>query len=458
MLGIHRSYNGEAAVHYFKQALSKEDNYYMDQDVEALWEGKASLRLGLHGKKVTQEFFKYLVNNINPDTKERLTVRNADNRRAGFDLTFSAPKSISVMYATTKDPNVLEAHRAAYRAAMLEIEASMQTQANTKYGRFYEDTGNIIYAAFDHFTSRPNETQKNGEAIFVPDPQMHTHCYIPNITWNDNKNRYQALEMGNVHTLAPYFEAVYHAHLSHGLNQIRLLTRRTLERYEIEGVSQEIIDKFSNRTKLIHAVAKGKGITDPKEIAKLGALTRHSKNKSVDENELYGLWKERLSNVEYKALETIKGNYKETQRPLSVKEAIDRSLEYFLERNSAAQEKRVLAFALKLGYGHLLPKDVKEELDSRENILRSKVDTITNITTKEMVAFENEMIELATRGKGKFIPLNSTYEPKQNYLNNEQRKAINKILSSPDQVTILNGAAGSGKTSLLTEVKEGIIL
>ncbi|MDN5215049.1 MobF family relaxase [Fulvivirgaceae bacterium BMA12] len=456
MLTINKSYNGESAVLYFKEGLSKEGNYYLDGNVKAYWQGKTATSLGLHGKEVKKEDFSNLVHNIHPDTKEKLTVRNAENRRAGFDFTFSAPKSISVLHAITKDPAILEAHRSAYKAAMQEVEAEMQTQANTQSERGYENTGNIIYAPFDHFLGRPCEIQKNGKTLFISDPQLHTHCYMPNVTWSNQKQRYQALETGNIHRRAYYFETAYHAHLSKNLNEAGYQTQRTHERYEIQGVSRSIIERFSNRTKLIDQVAKEKGITDPKAKSELAVKTRHSKSKAVSKDQLYGHWKERLSKAEFEALHNIKGNKKETLRPVSAKEAIDRSLEHHLERNSVVEQERVLAHALTLGYGNLLPQDVRKELNIRDNILRSEVNTITHITTLLMVRVEDKMIELSTKGKGKFPALNTNYKPKQDFLNEQQRKAIKDILTSNDQVTILRGSAGVGKTSLLTEVKDGI--
>ncbi len=458
MLGIHKSYNGKAAVKYFKEGLSKESkegNYYLDENVKAVWDGKAAALLGLHGKQVTLEDFSNLVHNRHPVTGEKITVRNAEDRRAGFDFTFSAPKSVSVLHAITKDPALLEAHRTAYNKAMEQIEASMYTQANSQHERGFQKTGNLIFCAFDHHLSRPCEVQKNGKILHISDPQIHSHLYTPNLTYNAAKSRFQALQEYNVHSNAPYFEAVYHSILSHELNRAGYQTTRTAERYEVAGVSRAIIEKFSNRTKIIEDFAKEKGITDPKAKSELSIKTRHAKANSVSKDKLEGYWKERLTKAELETLHNIKGKAHEIIRPISAKEAIDRSLEHFLERNSVAQEKRVLAHALKLGYGQLLPEDVNRELASRDNILRSEVDSITQITTREMVRAEDNMIELATRGKGKFKPLNPDYKIKQDFLNDQQRKAIKDILTSNDQVSILKGSAGVGKTSLLTEVRDG---
>ena len=116
----------------------------------------------------------------------------------------------------------------------------------------------------------------------------------------------------------------------------------------------------------------------------------------------------------------------------------------------------MLARALTLGYGHLLPEDVQQELDSRDNIIRSNIDTVSHITTREMVRAEDRMIELAVSAKGKFPSINPDYRPEKKFLNGAQKTAIRELLSSNDGVTVLKGAAGTGKSTLLSEVRTGI--
>ncbi|WP_442267619.1 MobF family relaxase [Tenacibaculum sp. ZS6-P6] len=456
MLGIYKSYNGQAAADYFKNSLSKEGNYYQEKEVVAHWDGKTGVKLMLHGSRVTGEVFSDFVHNKHYGTKDRLTVINAKNRRAGYDFTFSAPKSASVLYGITKDPDILSAHRYAYRSTMQEIEKHIQTQANTQKQRGFITTGNIIYAAFDHFESRPVEVHHKGRVLYIPDMQMHTHCYVPNVTWVEEKKRFQAIETGNIHKLAPYFEAYYHALMSHRLNELGYITARTHERWEISGVSRAIIERYSNRGKQIDLVAKEKGITSLKEKAKLAVITRNSKGKAVDDKQLYELWKARLSEKEFSTLQNIKNSPQHEINSISAKEAVERSLEHFLERQSTAHEKRVLGHALSLGYGTLLPEEVTQALNEREDILRSEDQTISIITTREMVRAENKMIELAANTKGKFKPIHPNYKPKRDFLNEGQMNAVKAALSSPDFITGIQGNAGAGKTTLLSEIADGV--
>ena len=176
MMDINISHNGASAVDYFKNGLSREGNYYQE-DVPAYWEGETSKHkyLNLYGKEVTIENFHDLVHNINPNTKEQLTPLHKDDRRAGYDIGTAPPKSVSIVHAFTKDPELFNSHVYANRIMMQAIEQDIQAQANTQNGRFYETTGNMLWAPFHHFTSRPVEVKINEHTVYVPDMQMHTH-------------------------------------------------------------------------------------------------------------------------------------------------------------------------------------------------------------------------------------------------------------------------------------------
>ena len=457
MLTINVSHDANDTLRYFKESLVKEGNYYLDKEVKAYWQGNTAKYLDLQGKEVTEKTFGQLASNIDHRSGERLTVRHANKRRSSVDWTFSAPKSVSIAYALTKDKVILEAHRTAYRAAMAQVEKMMYTQSNTQHERGYTHTGNIIYAAFDHELARPVKQEEHGQKTHVADPQLHTHCVMPNVTWNPQKKRYEAVEIFNAHTHSAFVNATYHSVLSLELEKAGYQTERTPENFTLAGIGRDVVERFSLRTQQIEKVAKKKGITNAKAKGELGAKTRAGKSAmTLSDGELYQNWKGRLSQKEFQQIISLKGRSFKRQIPINPKEAIDKSLQHFLERNSVVNKKKVIAHATSLGYGQLTIQDVTKALHARVNILGSERDTIKVITTKEMVQKEDHMINLATAGKGKYAAINKDYSPKQDFLNQEQRKAIKAILSAYDQTVILRGAAGVGKTSLLTEVRNGV--
>ena len=455
MLTITVSNHADHARRYFREAMSKEGNYYLDQLIEAHWSGKTSARLGLEGRVVDEETFVRLLNNRHPFKDERLTPK--DGGRPMVDFTISAPKDVSLLHALTGSKEVIDANRYAVNQAMGEVEKLMFTQNNTKHARGFTHTGNIIWAGFEHHLSRPVEVEREGRKVLIAEPQLHHHCAVMNCTWNEAKGRYQALEIYAAHMNSDYIRSVYHASLGRALEQAGYQVERDGNFVRLSGVSRDIIERFSSRSLEINKIAQEKGLS-AKQKGELGAKTRKNKGElSLSEAELLKDWKGRLTPEELHHLQNLKGKRFERAGRIDVKTAVDRSMEHFFERHSAISEKKVAAYALSLGYGYLTHEEVNAELVSLDNILRSQRDSIEYITTKEMVREEDHMIACAVAGKGKFPALNKAYQPKVSYLNDQQKTAIWDMLSSYDQTMILRGAAGVGKTQLLTEVKDGVL-
>ena len=237
MLRITVSKGGKSAVKYFDEALSQGDYYAEQNRVMGTWHGKTAERLGL-SNQVQKEEFEQLVHNRNPQTGDKITVRDSAKRRAGYDFTFNAPKSVSVVEAITKDEAIREAHKTAIQQAMKEVEANMQYQVGQGKEKHYETSSNLVYASFEHDTSRPVAQKKGEETQYIPDPHLHTHCFVMNMTWNEDKGRYQAIEVGNIKKNAPYYEALYHSHLAQELQKAGYQVERSKNSFEIKGISR----------------------------------------------------------------------------------------------------------------------------------------------------------------------------------------------------------------------------
>lgn len=119
-----------------------------------------------------------------PRTGGPLTLRTKDDRTVGYDFTWSAPKSVSLFYALTEDEAVLEAFRDAVQETMRDIEAEMKVRVRKKGRNEERITGNLAYAEFLHFTSRPVDG--------VPDPQLHAHCFVFNATYDAKEEEWKA--------------------------------------------------------------------------------------------------------------------------------------------------------------------------------------------------------------------------------------------------------------------------
>lgn len=440
------------ALNYFDDGLSVQDgDYYREGKIKAYFDGKTRHYLGLSGL-VTRNKFSDLVHGINPITSGLLTTRRAHNARAGYDYTWNAVKSASIVYAITKDPAILKAHKKAVKLAKAQVEANMQTKTKYNGRTVYETTRNMLSSDFHHFTTR---SMKDDNGLFVQDCHLNTHSFIYPCTWNPNKQRMQAVEEGNLRKMMVFYEATFHSFFSKFLAEAGYDIVRTRDRWEIRGISRELIKKFSRRGEFINKVAQEKGITDAKAKSQIGAKTREKKELGIKDSELYDHWVSRLTEDELKAIWRAKKEHGYGDATaITSKEAIDRSLENFFERLSAVPEKKILAYALSLGYGRLTLPDVQKELSSRENIVHTTRSTIKIISTKEMVQAEREMINFASSTKGTMSQVHPEYQIQNDILNTQQRVAILQLLSSTNQVSLLLGSAGVGKTSLLTEVQK----
>jgi conjugative relaxase-like TrwC/TraI family protein len=464
MLRITVSKGGKAAVNYFRDALSQQDYYSERGQVLGQWQGKMANRLGL-GKEVTAQAFEMMVSNRNPITGEKITPRDSAKRRAGYDFTFNAAKSISLVYAITKDEEILEAHRAAIKKAMLAVEKDIQTQVGQGKQKRYATTGNLVYAAFEHHTSRPVAHEIDGATQYLADPHLHSHCFVMNATWNEEKSRYQAIEVGTIKKNAIYYEALYHSYLAENLQKAGYQVTRSKLGIEIAGIERSTIDKYSNRTQEIEKAAKEKGVIWEKDKAQLGAKTRHRKTQGVGKEALEKAWADRLSLEERFNIQTLKGTYgknglavEKNSDALSPDKAIDLALQHYMERKSAVPKKQVLGYAMKLSLGQQTPTAIEAELQERhgEEVFTGAKNSDTYLTTKETLLAEREMKNFAVSTRGQFVPLNPEYEIQQDFLNEGQRNAIQHTLQSQDQVIMISGAAGVGKTTLMKEVKTGI--
>ncbi|MEM8899594.1 MAG: MobF family relaxase [Bacteroidota bacterium] len=478
MLRINVLSSAEAASSYYQDGLSRDDYYaqkenrtYAKNKSYARWYGKAAEMLDL-GSEVTQEDFLSLCHNLHPQTEKRITARNAANRRPGYDFTFNAPKSLSILFAFTEDMRLLKAHQQAVLRAMQAVEAHVQTQKGQGKQKSYIPTGNITYAAFDHFKSRPIKLEGD-ERIneYVPDPHLHTHCVVMNHTYANNTcsnnpfskddGRFQALELGTIKKEAPYYEALYHSYLSSALEEIGLSVERTASRWEIKGFERETIDKFSNRTLEIMKSARAKGLSFAEDIADEGRKTRNKKQQSVTENEILTNWEARLTRSEKRLITSLQKGEKikeaSLDEPISPEKCINLSLQHFLERKSVISEKRMLAYAMSQSYGNHSPEIIQAAYNSYEGILKApQKDGSTLITTSEVIRSERNMLRLATASRGMHQPLNPDYEIQQSFLNEGQRAAIQHVLGSSDGVCLIAGDAGTGKTTLMKEVQTGI--
>lgn len=454
MMTITTNKSAEGLVSYHTNSLSIDDYFFADANVEGYWAGHLREELGLPNV-ITKKAFAALARNRHPMTGKKLTPRQSKDRRASIEFTFSAPKSVSLVLALTKDKEILNAHRNAVRKAMKAIERDMHIKTRINGRTTYIPSGNVLYGRFDHFTSRPVEVSDEGRKQFAPDPNLHSHCVTMNLS--KHNGRFLALEVGVVYRTAEYYQNLYHSYLSKGLQDVGYNIVRTQNNYEIKCISRAVINKFSNRTLQIEKEAKRLGITNAKTKGGLGAKTRVSKSKLTPNVNLEKIWRSRLTKSELEKIETAKNQYPQAPpNPMTPELAVQRSMEHTFQRQSTLPVKKVLAHAMKLSYGVHTPKELHKALRTRHDVIYAKKHYLSYMTTVDMVKQEDRMIQAVSQGKGKLAPINPSYQISRDYLNNQQRAAIHHVLNSQNKIDVITGSAGVGKTTTLIELKDGI--
>ena len=445
-----QSQTSAQAKTYFRDALSKADYYIEDQEMNGHFHGKIAQRLTLEDAIVTRDTFDKLCDNLHPEHGGNLTPNTVDDRRVGYDISFHAPKSVSILHALGKDDRVLQIFKESIDATMRDIQQDMQTRVRVQHQDFDRDTGEMLWADFVHQTARPVDGQP-------PDPHLHCHCFTFNVTYDQEEDRYKAGQFHDIKRDMPYHQARFQKRLADGLANIGYKIRRTQNAFEVAVVPQKAIDYFSKRTNLIGQVAKEKGITDPKELDQLGAKTRSKKDKNLSMPELQKVWREGMKRegIDAKTREE-KGTLESSMTP---EKSVDYAVDHVFTRASVKSERQILCEATKYAVDN--PNVSLEELDKAFNaddrIYKIEDGKQRLCTTLVVQDEEKRMVMLARSFRDEVKPIDPDPETK-NYkgLNKKQASAVHHVLTSSDRLTMIRGGAGTGKTTLIKNAVSAI--
>ncbi|QYO62913.1 MobF family relaxase [Leptolyngbya sp. 7M] len=444
MLRVTQSNSAARAKSYYSTA----DYYTEGQELVGLWRGKGAARLKLSGM-IDRDDWDLLCDNRQPETGEALTPRRKDERRVGYDFNFHCPKSVSLLYGLTQDQRILQAFRESVEATMEDIEA--ESKARVRRGGKNEDrlTGNLAWGEFVHFTARPEDG--------VPDPHLHAHCFVFNGTFDEQEDRWKAVQVGDIKRDAPYFEAVFHSRFARRLEELGLETRRTVNGWELTGIAPETLTTFSRRTARIEKLAKARGITNPDAKAELGAQTRSGKAKEMSMPELNHLWRSRMTEQELASLDAVRrrvGRDPIGEDDRAALGAVERAMAHSFERASVLPERTFLAEALRQGYG-VASRETIERLAGKQPLIRATRDGRQLVTSLEVLEEEKAMLRFAREGRGTCRPihLGTITFPVKNF-SEEQKRAVRHVVTSKDRVVLIRGAAGAGKTSMMKVARD----
>lgn len=446
---------------YLEGHLSANDYYSENERVTGKWVGKGAQYLGIEGDAIgpNDRAFETFRNNRLPDGN-RLTPRDGENRIRFHDIQCSAQKSVSIMAVTAGDSRLIDAHERSCELAFAELEKFAACQANTLTERNNQVTGNLVAAKFTHTASR------------ALDPQVHSHFVTVAGTFCAEAGGWRALNEAEMYSAIRYAGKVYQnamaaecLRLGYDIRYVRN-ERQRITGFELEGVSDEMMARFSKRREEIergiaHFVAKRGRQPTSTEIHAITTLTRDPKLKEVTTPEVIRAQRDQLTEAERTWLETLKREAMNraaaregTLVPELERECLRYAMAHLYERECVARGHELLAEALNQKLGHVDLAKLQTTLNGPE-LVRVPMDDSCALkdvfVTPAGIRREQWIVAVAAEDKGRMTPL---AEPAAlaEHLSTEQAEAVRELLSCRDRMAALRGVAGVGKTTVLREV------
>lgn len=434
-----------------KQAGSyyDKDGYYARmEDKDNIWFGSLKEDLGLSEALQKNDF-----NKLVQERKER----------AGFDLCFSAPKSVSIAMCMDDEirRDMLEAHNKAVETILARIEkneigARVTNDKVTKHIK----TGNMICGRFNHYVSRAS------------DPQLHTHAVILNKTKYNGK--YYAVDNEPLYKNKIFYGQLYRNTLAKELMQKGYevkTTNREKGFFELAGIKEKSIEHFSSRREEIMKQLKEWGASSPQSAEKAALLTRQAKEHR-DIGKLMESWKETLTQLNEKCVEKAAEPIVPTKEQYDAE--LERAVKHLSNRIFAFKERDYEKFALAHGVGVGMAedqvKDYFQEQQGKEILYLgkrqdNKKDLSVYFGTQKNYEIEQEIFQRLSQAKNKlegiergkvkdYLDKNAMDQEGNLVLSKQQRDAVIFVTTNKDQYSAVQGLAGTGKTRMLNVARQ----
>ncbi|MPZ69908.1 MAG: relaxase domain-containing protein [Actinobacteria bacterium] len=288
MLNIGKLARGQQDYYLNSVARGVEDYYVGSGEAPGYWLGGGSADIGLEGRVIERELTPILEGR-HPETGEAMTRRHHKTRMPGFDLTFRAPKSVSLVHALgpkEASNEVVNAHDAAVAAALDYLERHTALGRRGTDGIFPIGSSGFVASAFRHRTSRAG------------DPLLHTHVLVANLIHGDD-GKWSALDGRLLYSHAKTAGYLYQAQLRHELS-LRLGLEWTPIRNgtaDIEGVPQEVIKAFSKRRAEIEIRMEQRGEQSARAAQVATLDTRRAKDYRLRGDGLLPEWERRAKEL-----------------------------------------------------------------------------------------------------------------------------------------------------------------
>ncbi|HHT0594798.1 TPA: MobF family relaxase [Legionella anisa] len=485
MLSIQPLKSAQGAADYYTAAF----NYYAGDATAMQWLGKSCPHFQLNGV-VEKEQMLALLEGTLPNGQVLKNLKG--EHRPGFDMTFSAPKSVSLLVGLGAAPELVQYHDEAVAHTIAQIEKEFaETRVSRNSELSFEKTGNLLVAAFRQPSSRAN------------DPALHTHCVTMNITFHEGKARSLASDTSRkqgvieqIQNNAHYCGLIYRQHLANRLKETGFQLRLSGDGlFEIDGIPEKVLQEFSRRREDIERLMEEKGWNSAKSASVATLLTRKNKEEH-DITILEKDWKERAKDLGFDPhdfmqnrnqpqpiswfsiikdkLVALVGKQCQDKSPSEMDAAIacvQVATETLSQRTSMFSARALVFEAMK--HSLVYPKAVSQQFigeaiqqEIKNQSLYEAQCQMTGqrfLTTPWLLTLEAETIARIEQNKGA-IPAIATKETVKMFqkqrssflpypMTQSQKDAMLLLLTSKDRYLAIQGYAGVAKTSMLSEAK-----
>ncbi|WP_066721993.1 MobF family relaxase [Sphingomonas pituitosa] len=497
---------GGAADYYGKDDFASADYYAGENAADySEWGGASAEEAGVSGEVTRSDLGKILNGQLASGEK----VADYQGRRPGYDLTFSAPKSVSIMALVAGDKRILGedgAHTKAVRATMAWVEKNLaETRKDIDGKKVPVKTGNLVYALVQHDTSR------------ALDPQLHIHALVANLTKGPD-GKWQALHADKIWSNNTVIGSIYHAFLRAEMEKLgyQIETKGKHGTFEVVGVPKDVMEVNSQRRAEILKVADELGIKSTQGIRAITARTRDPKLSLEDRDKMIADWREKAATYGFDGKELIAAalrasaapenastlrrgyafmaevvrgarefvsNLTRTPDPLVDKGvarfasspeaaraqfAVASAIRIHAQREAAFDVNRLSKTALDLGLKGVTIQHVTERIEKLveqgrilPGVTREGETSWTMVTTREAMQAEQHILDRIEATKGQATPILSAdlapdrvQAASKHELNPGQLAAATLIVSSADKIVAIQGVAGSGKSTMLQGVAQ----
>ena len=260
----------------------EKDDYYTREKQPSEWYGSLAQELGLNGHVEKKDFTELLEGKHKGETlRDSSFKRKNANDRLGMDLTFNAPKSVSIQALVAGDKRLIKAHHEAVRESLDMIGSNAQARKKVRGKTRVENTNNIAVAMFRHDTNRNN------------DPHLHTHSVVLNITKRGD-GAYRALHNDKLVKKIPEASQAYQTNLAKKVKElgydIRINDNGT---FDLAHISHEQIKQFSTRSQQIEKALSERGLsreTATREERQMANFTTKQRKRLIDKSIIQEKW------------------------------------------------------------------------------------------------------------------------------------------------------------------------